>query len=151
MVGWPEVTGREKGWEREGLCRGLHFAFMEFHRGHVNQKFGGVYKRSDGERNRTERWAAKMRERNRDREEKSAIVSLSVLLTHHHVPQSRFLCNITVTVRMCGGKIVNGDNGVIKVDDVYSRYMYRRRTHFRFETDRGVLFVPLGFKFLTCR
>lgn len=80
---WP---GKETGM-REGLCRGLHFAFMEFHRGRVNQKFEGVYKRGDGERNGTRRKCASGTET----EERSGIVSLSALLTHHRVSWSRFL------------------------------------------------------------
>jgi len=40
---WP------RGSREEGVCRGLHFAFMEFHRGRVNQKFEGVYKRRGAE------------------------------------------------------------------------------------------------------
>lgn len=58
------------------MRRGLHFAFMEFHRGRVNQKFEGVYKRGDGERNETERDET-------ETEERSACVSLSESLTHH--------------------------------------------------------------------
>lgn len=92
MVIWPEVTGREKRRGREGLCRGLHFAFMEFHRGRVNQKFEGVYKRGDGERNGTERNDTRRKCANGTKtEERPAIVSLSALLTHHRVSRSRFL------------------------------------------------------------
>lgn len=89
---------------------------MEFHRGRVNQKFEGVYKRGDGERNGT---GTVRGENSRTESEERLAIVVSPLRTAYAslrvpVPFSRY-GNITATdrnARRGEGKIANGDNGV---------------------------------------